>query len=211
MHREVLTKRADELFGSLSRFPGFYLAGGTGLALQIGHRISVDFDLFSAESIKRSLLKDVESVFSTAASIVPIINSVDELTLLVDDVKTTFLAYPFPLFDPLVVYEGVPLLSVREIAATKAYTIGRRRALKDYVDLYFAISERHATVSEIIDLAQKKYSAAFNPRLFFAQIVSLADIEADDIEFLRGAVTKEEMESFFTDCVKDYGAEKMRA
>jgi len=54
MHREVLTKRAIELFGSLSRFPGFYLAGGTALALQIGHRVSVDFDLFSDKDIEPS-------------------------------------------------------------------------------------------------------------------------------------------------------------
>ena len=100
MHREVLTKRAAELFGSLSRFPGFYLAGGTALALQIGHRVSVDFDLFSDKEIERSLLPHVQRVFSDGASIAPLINNPDELTVLVDDVKITFLKYPFPTFDP---------------------------------------------------------------------------------------------------------------
>ena len=46
MHREVFTKRGAELFGFLGRFADFYLAAGTGLALQLGHRISVDFDFF---------------------------------------------------------------------------------------------------------------------------------------------------------------------
>ena len=64
MHREVLTKRASELFTSLSRVSGFYLAGGTALALQIGHRVSVDFDLFSDTDIKRSLLPALSGVFS---------------------------------------------------------------------------------------------------------------------------------------------------
>jgi hypothetical protein len=50
--------------------------------------------------------------------------------------------YPFATFDPFVIYEEVSLLSVREIAATKAYTIGRCGAYKDYIDLYFILSER---------------------------------------------------------------------
>src|ERR1700692_4765828 len=126
MHREVLTEPARALFPSLARFRGFYLAGGTALALQIGHRVSVDFDLFSDENIDRSLLPRIQCEFSEAASIAPLINNLDELTVLVDDVKITFLKYPFPTFDPFVIYDQVPLLSVREIAATKAYTLGRR-------------------------------------------------------------------------------------
>src|ERR1700720_3199638 len=81
MHREVLTKRAAELFGSLRRFPGFYLAGGTALALQIGHRVSVDFDLFCDGEIDRALLARVRRVFGTA-DISALVNNADELTLL---------------------------------------------------------------------------------------------------------------------------------
>ena len=78
----------------------------------------------------------MQRAFLDVAAIAPLINNTDELTVLVDDVKITFLKYPFPTFDPFVIYEHVPLLSVREIAATKAYTIGRRGAYKDYIDLY---------------------------------------------------------------------------
>ncbi len=173
MHHEVLTERAAELFSALSRFPGFYLAGGTALALQIGHRVSVDFDLFSNKDIERSLLPHVGCVFSDGASIAPLINNSDELTVLVDDVKITFLKYPFPTFDPFVIYEQMPLLSVREIAATKAYTIGRRGAYKDYIDLYFTLSEQHAPLLDIIDIAEKKFGFEFNSRLFLEQLVFL--------------------------------------
>jgi predicted nucleotidyltransferase component of viral defense system len=197
MHREVLTKRATELFELLSRFPGFYLAGGTALALQIGHRVSVDFDLFSDKNIERSLLSRVGRVFSDAASIAPLVNNADELTALVDDVKITFLKYPFPTFDPFVIYETVPLLSVREIAATKAYTIGRRGAYKDYIDLYFILSEQHATLTEIIEIAEKKFGVEFNSRLFLEQLVYLDDVEDTEIQFLKHAVTRSELLSFF--------------
>ncbi len=162
MHREVLTKRASELFTSLSRFSGFYLAGGTALALQIGHRISVDFDLFTDSEIKRSMLPSLSGVFP-GASTEPLVNNSDELTALVDGVKVTFLRYPFPPLDQLVTQEGVSLLSVKEIAATKAYTIGRRGAFKDYVDLYFVLLEQHATLAEIIDLAERKFGADSTP------------------------------------------------
>jgi predicted nucleotidyltransferase component of viral defense system len=197
MHREVLTKRAAELYWSLSLFSGFYLAGGTALALQIGHRISVDFDLFSDQDIERSLLPRVQRVFSDAASIAPLINNSDELTVLVDDVKITFLKYPFPTFDPFVIYDDVPLLSVCEIAATKAYTIGRRGAFKDYIDLYFILSEQHVTLTDIIDIAEKKFGFEFNSRLFLEQLVFLDDVEDTDIQFLKTSITGAELLSFF--------------
>ena len=181
--------------GSLSRFPGFYLAGGTALALQIGHRVSVDLDLFSDNDIERSLLPRVQRTYSDAASIAPLINNPDELTVLVDDVKITYLKYPFPTFDPFVIYEHVPLLSVREIAATKAYTIGR--PFKDYVDLYFILSEEHATLIDIIDIAEKKFGFEFNSRLFLEQLVFLDDVGDTDIQFLKTAVTRSELLNFF--------------
>jgi hypothetical protein len=125
MHPEVLTKPAAGLFGLLARFSGFYLAGGTALALQIGHRVSVDFDLFRAAEIDRGMLQCAHKIFSEA-EVSPLVNNADELTVLVNGVKVTFLRYPFPPDEPFVVYEHVPLLSVRDIAVTKAYTIGRR-------------------------------------------------------------------------------------
>jgi hypothetical protein len=82
-------------------------------------------------------------------------------------IPTTSATAP-PTFDPFVIYEQVPLLSVREIAATKAYTIGRRGAYKGYIDLYFILSEQHATLTDIIDVAEKKFGVEFNSRLFLA-------------------------------------------
>jgi len=197
MHREVLTKRGAELFGFLGRFDDFYLAGGTGLALQLGHRVSVDFDLFIDGAIKRSLLQRVETVFGVSRPISPLINNPDELTLLIDGVKVTFLSYPFPVFDPFVRFDGVSILSIREIAATKAYTIGRRGSFKDYVDLYFVLLEQHATLAEIIELAERKFGDAFNSRLFLEQIVFLGDIEDTEIEFLKAPLTRTQILEFF--------------
>jgi hypothetical protein len=201
MHREVLTKPAAALFPSLSRFSGFYLAGGTALALQLGHRVSVDFDLFSGDGITPSLLPRVQRVF--AASVSPLVNNTHELTVIVQGVKVTFLTYPFPILEPLVVFEGIPLLSIREIAATKAYTIGRRGSLKDYVDLYYVLSERHSTLLDIIETAEKKFGAEFNSRLFLEQLVYLDDLDDAEVQFLKPLVTLREMLAFFETCIQE--------
>src|SRR5712691_2017500 len=86
-------------------------------------------------------------------------------------VKITFLRYPFPPREPLVVYEGLKLLSIREIATTKAYTIGRRGSYKDYVDLYFVIAEHHITLPDIVRSGEAKFGADFNSRLLLEQLL----------------------------------------
>jgi hypothetical protein len=202
MHREVLTKPAAALFPSLSRFRGFYLAGGTALALQIGHRVSVDFDLFCDDAIPRTLLQRVQRVFA-GAELSPLVNNADELTVLVNGVKLTFLAYPFPAREPFVRYDDVLLLSVREIAATKAYTIGRRGSFKDYVDLYFMIAEQRATLAGIITDAERKFGADFNSRLFLEQLVYLADLDDTEVQFIKPVVTAAEIQAFFEERIRE--------
>lgn len=101
MHSEALTDDGAKMFPALAAFEGFYLAGGTALALQIGHRVSIDFDLFTEKPIDRLLLPKVKRVFS-GALVQPVVNNPDELTAFVGNVKATFLRYPFPLIRPLV-------------------------------------------------------------------------------------------------------------
>jgi hypothetical protein len=86
---------------------------------------------------------------------------------------------------------------VNEIAATKAYTIGRRGALKDYVDLYCTMAGHHASLADIIALAEQKFGSEFNSRLFLEQLVFLDDIEDADIVFLRDSISRDDISLFF--------------
>lgn len=196
MHPEALSDKDKEISSKLKNFSTFYLAGGTALALQIGHRKSVDFDLFSEKKISEDLLRKVKKVFPQN-SLTLSVNNLDELTIFIDDVKITFLKYPFPVILKLVDYEGIKMLNIKEIAATKAYTIGRRGSYKDYIDLFFIISERYSNLDEIIELAEKKYGGEFNSRLFLEQILYLEDVKDTEIIFLKQAVGKKEVGSFF--------------
>ena len=202
MHQEALNnKDSRDIFSRLGHFKNFYLAGGTELALQIGHRISVDFDLFSDKPISNKLLPKVEEVFS-GRKIVPSVNNPDELTVFADAIKITFLFYPFPILERGLQYTGVNILGIKEIAATKAYTIGRRGSFKDYVDLYFIIADNYASLDEIMKLADKKYGSEFNSRLFLEQLIYLEDIEDTEIIALKKPIGKDDVESFFVGEVK---------
>ena len=171
------------------------------MALQIGHRISIDFDLFSSSEITKDFLNNVEKIF-TDKKVNILVNNPEELTILVDNIKVTFLAYPFPVILNLAKYKEVALLSIKEIAASKAYTIGRRGSYKDYVDLYFIISEKYSSLDDIIKIAERKYGSEFNSRLFLEQLVYLEDVKDVNIMFLKDEVIKNDLERFFENLVK---------
>ena len=202
MHPEALNEKGKKLFPLFGRFTDFYLAGGTALALQVGHRISVDFDFFSQNEISKDLLDELKKTF-VKHQITVSVNNPEELTAFFNGIKVTFVRYPFPLVKPLIEYEGLKLLSVEEIGASKAYVIGRRGDYKDYVDLYYILSESRSSLDEIINLSETKYQNEFNSRLFLEQLVYLEDIEEPQLIFLKKQVTKKELEKFFSETVKN--------
>jgi len=203
MHDEVLTKSAAALLPSIVRFSDFYLAGGTALALQIGHRRSVDFDLFSEKTLPAELLPRVKRVCAPL-SVVVTYSSTEQLNVLIGGVKTTFLFFPYQVINPLVAYRGISIASVREIATMKAFAVGKRLSFKDYVDWYFMLKEKYVTLPDVIALAQKKFGGDFNDRLFLGQLVSLADVPIQSIDFLRAAVDKKEITEFLEYSVKTF-------
>lgn len=203
MHLEALPEKNRPIFTQLQHFTGFYLAGGTALALQIGHRISVDFDLFIPKPLSKKLLAETEKTFKSN-KVQTLVNNQDELTILVNGIKITFLQYPFPILRKLVKYEGLLLLDVVELAVTKAYTIGRRGNFKDYVDLYFILKSQLTSLNELTSLAEKKFKKTFNARLFLEQLVYLEDISDTKIQFLKETVNKKQLQDFFLEQIKQY-------
>lgn len=90
MREEALTKESALLLPRFSHFPEFYLAGGTALALQIGHRISVDFDLFSDQELPANILEQIKRTFKNF-SIEITYRSPEQLNVLINGIKITFL------------------------------------------------------------------------------------------------------------------------
>jgi len=201
MNLEAISLKRQKIFQELKNFPQFYLAGGTALALHIGHRMSDDFDLFTEKDIPDELLEKVEKIFKELIIDI-IINHSEQLSLVIDQTKVDFVKYPFSLVSGLIEYEGVKIIKISEIAAMKAYTIGRRATYKDYIDLYFILFEKHSSLPEIIKISKEKFKEHFDPRLFLEQLVYLEDIQEEPIQFLKKKVGKKELEDFFQKEIK---------
>ena len=120
---------------------------------------------------------------------------------MVDEVKFTFLHYPFPVLKPFVRHSELNLLSAPELAATKAYTIGRRGDYKDYLDLYFVLNDGIITLGDLLILASEKYRTEFNDRLFLEQLLYLDDVPENVLQFLRPAVNKDALRGFFQNII----------
>jgi len=196
MHLETLKVEARELLPYIHNFKSFYLAGGTAVALQIGHRISVDFDFFSSEPIAKTCLAYVKSKLPADVSINVAVNDSSQLTLFVNEVKLSFLHYPFPVILPFVA--DLNMLSLPELAATKAYTIGGRGEYKDYVDMYFLLEGGHISLNDLLKLTKDKYQNDFNDRLFLEQLIYLDDLDTTNVRLLKQSeLSKDKVKDFF--------------
>jgi len=182
---EILDKKRQNIFKELSvvfQDKGFYLAGGTALALQIGHRESFDFDVFINKEISFHLKNKVIKYFKKNYSIKTLVDTSDELSIVLDDdIKLTVLNYFWdPIFPLIQTHHIIPLLSIKDIASTKAYALGRRGSYRDYFDLYVIIKNKLATIKDIVKWCNKKYGDIFSERMFLEQLTYMGDIEREE-------------------------------
>lgn len=202
MHKEILSKEQTELLPLVKQFwQEFYLVGGTAIALQIGHRRSIDFDLFKYSSIKpkRILSKVAESGFLYLVTR----RVTEQLNLSINEVKFTFFEYPFNIEANISLEDILRMPSLIDLSAMKAYALGRRSKWKDYVDFYFLLKD-HFTLIEISAQAEKIYGQLFSPKLFRAQLSYFEDINyMESIEFLVSAPSGNEIKDFLTDKALD--------
>jgi hypothetical protein len=160
-HWEALTAETRNAFHLVSGLPfvqRFYLAGGTGLALHLGHRFSVDLDLFSPDS--DAVGPDERAVLR---------NALEEPSLAITyDADMTFVANwrgvgisffrlsLYPLVQPPLFLDGVPIASLAEIGAMKLAAIIDRGTRKDLVDLYTIL--QHVSLDDLFQVAAVKYA-----------------------------------------------------
>lgn len=200
---DVLTEKEREVFRQLSFFKQYgYLAGGTALALQIYHRRSYDFDVFTKGPILSPLRKKVEGIFGKVDFYVDTSEQISFKTK--DAIAVTFVTYDYPPLFPLLHTESINLASTHDIAADKAHTIGRRAIWRDYVDLFVLLQFKIITLPYLCELAQKKFGGAFNEALFLEQLCYFKDLTKTPIEFLKNSYTSSEIQTFLEKEVKRY-------
>lgn len=137
---------------SSSVFKDFNLVGGTSLSLQIGHRFSIDIDMFGNSEIDEFEFKEELSKFGN-----PIIlkKSKNIIIFSVDGIKVDFVNYKYPLIEEIKEIESVRLVSDKDIAAMKLNAIAGRGSKKDFIDLYFLLKKY--SLSEMISFYNEKY------------------------------------------------------
>ncbi len=159
----------------------FYLAGGTALALQLGHRDSIDFDFFTENDLDTGvLLEKLQDIFKEYP-IKKIQEEKNTLTIIVDDdIKLSFFTYKYPLVKPLIEEEFLRLASVEDIASMKLSAIVSRATEKDYVDLYFILQEYE--LADLLKLADQKFPS-LDEALILKSLTYFDDVVEEEIVF----------------------------
>jgi len=186
MHKEILTKEQVDLLSLVREFKkDFGLVGGTAIALQIGHRRSVDFDLFTLKDFDnarvRSLIKKCGTEIDKTYQ-----DEVGQFSFLASRARFTFLLYPFKISFSKRFEDIARMPDLETLAAMKAYALGRRAKWKDYVDLYFII--RHfCSIKNIVEKCEKIFKGEFNEKKFREQLGYFDDIDySEKVIFLLG-------------------------
>ena len=174
LHSEILTKEQKELLPLVKKFyKNFGLVGGTAIALHIGHRGSIDFDLFSFEEFKTLNIKRHIENFGKIDQV--IVDKPHEFSFLLNKVKMTFFHFPFQIDYEIDFDKTLKIPSLLTLAAMKAYALGRRAKWKDYVDLFFIIKDFHS-ISEITKQANNIFGNEFNEKIFRTQLSYFHDV-----------------------------------
>lgn len=189
MHREILNADQVALLPLISTFKKeFYMVGGTAIALHVGHRQSIDFDLFKPSRLNRKKIVDCIKSFTNDYQITR--NVEEQLNLIIKNVKFTFYEYPFPIHAKTNFDNIIKLPDLLTLAAMKAYALGRRSKWKDYVDLYVIIKD-HFSIGEISNAAGIIFQDMFSEKLFRVQLSYFDDIDfSETIEFIGEGVSE---------------------
>ena len=195
MRKEILTNKQIELLLFIKLFKkDYYLAGGTAIALHIGHRRSIDFDLFSFNPIKRRMIKN--KLIESGLEFQLRYEDSDQLHFAVNGVKLTFFHYPFKISHENIFEDKLNLPDLLNLAAMKAYAFGMRAKWKDYVDMYFLLQD-HFQLQDICEKAASIYKNAFSKKLFRQQICFFSDIDySEQPEYLVEPVLASEIRNF---------------
>jgi predicted nucleotidyltransferase component of viral defense system len=182
MFYNILDKKRLDILPLLKEFkPNFYLAGGTGLALQLGHRDSIDFDFFSPKDINtKKLFLSVKEIFS-GHKILKVQEEKNTLTVFIDDnIKLSFFTYKYKLIGKLINEPYLKIASILDIACMKLSAIISRATNKDYIDLYFILEK--LPLKTILDKLKQKMPELDN-NLILKSLIYFQDINKEPIKF----------------------------
>lgn len=173
-HPQILTKNQFNILKNLE-LPekyGFYLAGGTALALQIGHRTSIDFDFYSQKKFDSSLIAKIIKDQFPQAKIIS--KAEDTLKAEIKKTQMSIFYYRYPLISQLKKFQRINIASIPDITAMKVAALIQRGTKRDFIDIYFILKQY--TLDKTISFAQKKYPG-YQTILIMKSLIYFEDAE----------------------------------
>jgi predicted nucleotidyltransferase component of viral defense system len=201
-HKEILPASSNEILVTLVPilpFSQFYLAGGTGLALMLGHRLSRDFDFFSPGLFNEDeLIQKIQSLLDFTI----VAKSEHTLHLIVKEIKLTFIGYNYPLLFQTHRYKletgvDIEVADERDIACMKISAVSSRGTKRDFVDLYMVAQMYN--LSELFALFKRKFSLTpYNNIHILKSLTYFADAELDPMPEMLVPISWDSVKQFFT-------------
>jgi len=177
IYSKVLNEKQLKLIRKIKSLPtGSYLAGGTALALQLGHRTSLDFDFYTDKHFETGrVLADFQSNFDQIR-----LERVakDTLTAEIDKVSLSLFYYPYNLINPLLDFENIKLASIEDVLAMKMVAISMRGKRRDFIDAYYLLKK--FSLDKIIKITLKKYPS-YQPMVILKGLIYFKNADLDDI------------------------------
>lgn len=203
LHKDpfLVSKATFELIQKLQQLPEmreFYLVGGTSLTLQLGHRNSIDIDLFTSEEIdNQNLIDDINASGFDFEVKLSVRNTIIGF---IEGIKVDFVRHNYPLVVPPITEEGITFLGKEDIAAMKLNAISNSgKRLKDFIDIYYLLE--HFSMDEMISFYAAKYPH-FNPLIALRSVNYFDDIDpAADPPKLREKLPLVEIKKRINDAV----------
>ncbi len=203
MHLECLPAKGQKALGwfkNIAAKKHLVLAGGTALALQLGHRISVDLDFFTSDAFStESMIQEIKR-FKLDYQILQ--EEEGSLTAIVNGVKVSVFKYHYPFTDLKVRIKGIPVAGILDIASMKVIAITQRGAKRDFADLYFILQDTPFR-KVAVNMIRRFGAERVNPLLIGKALVFFDDAEGDpEPQYLREKPEWKDIRKFFKKNVK---------
>lgn len=175
----------------------FYLAGGTALALQYGHRQSVDLDFFTEKNISTApLVKKLEGAGKFE------ITNQEKNTLegILNGVKLSFMTFPYPLQQPPLLFHGaIRLAHPLDIGLMKLGAVTGRNTKKDFIDLYLILEREQLALRQLVERLAKQFApTTYDPYHLYKALSYFAEADKENMPKMIQKISWDKVKRFFT-------------
>ncbi len=197
MFEKVINKKTKSIMELLKKnriLDGFYLAGGTGLALLIGHRKSKDLDFFTKNRINfEKLFDEIKRNFNIEVDIF----RENTLSGWINEIKVSFFEYHYDNLFPYEDYMGIDIASIADIGCMKMVAVVNRGTKRDFIDLYF-ICRYYFSIEKMFEFYKKKYGEhAMNEINIRKALVYFEDADKEVMPLMMRNVKWRDVKKFF--------------